>query len=144
MPGLQLVRLAFIAAQFQCGAEAPLAEFYVDLYKDQQIVQTVELGQTASVWVQYPIQVQVGVRPKANTDCIDFTSDIILGEFTAPDQLPNVPALYEQNGVSSYFGELTDSEGIILGEFGCGSSICDSADWQDVVIRIDYDAPPAD
>ena len=84
------------------------------------------------------------MRPKANADCIDFSSDIILGEFTAPDQIPNVEGLYNQEDVFSYFGELTDSEAIILGEFGCGSSICGSADWQDVVVRIDYDAPPSD
>ena len=142
-----MIELLFVDAQFQCGASAPLAEFEVIsvAYEEQGAPEpfweeTLTAGDSVLLPVNTREQVGIQINILNNADCIDVLEDMHLIEIFSVDQLPDVDALYDQPALESYIEALSDSQSIILGEFGCGGNIdnCTSADWQDILIRIDY------
>ena len=144
-----MIELLFVAEQFQCGASADPATFEVVVfeYANQHDIipkttHFLEVTESVVLPISDPTLFDIEVRSLTNASCTDLSTDSLLIEINDVGQLPSVPGLYNQPSIESYIESLESSQAIIYGEFGCGSEVCESADWQDVVIRVDYNYNP--
>lgn len=143
-----MIELLFVAEHFQCGANANPAQFEVIAYayEGSNVIatRTLRVGDKVFLPVTNTNQIAYEVKEVANASCTDLTTDAHLLEVSTPEELPsNLPGLYNQPGIAEYLSSLANSQSIVYGEFGCGSNAntegCSSADWQDVILRVDTD-----
>lgn len=126
-----MIELLFIAENFQCGADAPLAQFEI-IFDDggAPVNNTLRVGQSVIVDNLYNVTIQ----PIANAECMDITIDTLRVD---ENNIPDLPGLYNQPNVAEYLNDLKGAEEIYLYEFGSVNG-----DYQDVVIRVDWDYQP--
>ena len=125
-----MIELLFLASNFQCGANAPMAEFVVEIKSGDT---TKQLSVNQRLVMEKEDLELISVKPLNNADCISVYDSV---EVTV-DSLPTQAGLYNQPSVLSYQEQLKDSESIYLYEFGATSG--PSADYQDAVLKIDWD-----
>lgn len=128
-----LIELLFIAENFQCGADAPLAQFEIIVEEQNtdggSFFHTLTVGERLVIEEDKYIGSQINAI--SNADCMA----VFEFETATPDSLPVLPGLYDQPDVASYLDVLTGAEEIYLYEFGSK----ENGDYQDVVLRIDWD-----
>lgn len=127
-----MIELLFIAENFQCGANAPLAQFEIIVEEQNSdgasFFHTLTVGESLILDEQSYVGSQINALSDAN--CMD----IFEFKTATPTTIPDLPGLYNQPDVASYLDELQGAEEIYLYEFG---SI--NGDYQDIVLRIDWD-----
>lgn len=129
-----MIELLFLAQNFQCGLNAPLAEFKVVVIQNEEgkvKEHTLEVGERL-VFPKDELQ-SMHVLPLKNANCVRVHDSI---EVTV-DTLPNVAGLFNQPSIQQYKSKLKDSESIYLFEFGAYRG--PAADYQDVVLKVDWD-----
>ena len=126
------IELLFIAENFQCGANAPLAQFEIIVEEQNtdgaSFFHTLHVGE--SIVLERDNYVGATINGVANAGCMNVFE---VEEATA-NTIPNLPGLYNQPDVASYLDQLQGAESIYLYEFGSVDG-----DYQDVVLRIDWD-----
>ncbi len=129
-----LIELLFIAENFQCGADAPLAQFEIIVEEQNTdggtFFHTLEVGE--SIVLERDNYVGTTINDIANADCMS----VFEFEEATVDTIPDLPGLYNQPDVASYLDELQGAESIYLYEFGSVNG--PSADYQDVILKIDW------
>ena len=125
------IELLFLDSQFQCGQGAPLAEFEILVKKVNG--EEISLKKGDSLVLEKKDYVDVVVNPVSNADCVS----VLLHKSASINNIPDIEGLYNQPNISSYIEDLKDAEEIFLYEFG--GSVGPSADWQDLILKIDWD-----
>jgi len=130
-----MIEILFVASQFQCGAETPLAQFEIIVEEmaglNTPIFHTLQVGE--SIILERDNYIGATINDIANADCMSVFE---FKEATV-NTIPNLPGLYNQPDVASYLDELQGAESIYLYEFGSLNG--PSADFNDLILRIDWD-----
>ena len=125
-----MIELLFLAQNFQCGPDAPLASFRARYFNEQtETVEYLTVGQSVEL-NQLNIN-SVIIEPLSNADCLGGQW---VQELTSANELPEIEGLYNQPAIQEYQDSLSNSESILLYELGDQ----ETGDWQDVIIRIDW------
>lgn len=127
------IELTYFASQVQCGQGSPLINVQVDLYRNEQFVQTLSLNDTIYLTVssfeelsfQYNF-IDAGCHPKTPTE-------IILGP---EDTVPDLKAAYDQDSIQEMLNDLNEYEELFLVELGSTNPNSAAYDLQDVVMII--------
>ena len=136
------ILLTYHASQFQCGADSSLVNIQVDVYRNDQFVQTLSVNDT----IYLPINsfselsfeynfIDAGCSPLATpvTDVLALT-----------DPIPSIPGVYEQESLQGLLDGLNEYEELFVVELGTNDSSDSAYDLQDVVLVIDNNPPYID
>lgn len=127
-----LIELLFIAENFQCGPTAPLAQFEIVVTESQGLgIVTHHLRVGDSLLIDEEKLGTITVKPVANANC----ASVYTYKEATPNNIPNLPGLYNQPDVAFYLNQLQGAESIYLYEFGSITK----GDYQDVILKIDWD-----
>jgi len=130
-----MLELLFVDAQFQCGASAPLAKFEIIVEEQNRegttFLHTLKIGER--IVLERDNYVSTTINRLTDADCM---SVLEVKEVTV-NTIPDLPGLYNQPNIASYLDELQEAESIYLYEFGATTG--PSADYNDLILRIDWD-----
>ena len=130
---LQPIKLTYFNSQFQCGEGSSLINITVDVFQNQQFVQTLSLND--------------GIYLSINSfDDLSFEYNFVDAECSpttptemvlAPDDtVPSLPGAYEQDSIQEMLNELQMYEELFLVELGTTDTTDSAYDLQDVVMVI--------
>lgn len=133
-----MIELFYLASQIQCSANEGLLNIQVDVYHEQQLVQTMNLNDEALIAVDSVNDLEFQYRAIGeNATCNLVTpSEMTL----APNgELPSMEGIYNQDSVQTLLSGLDDYEELFLVELGTTNSNSTAFDMQDVVFKVDND-----
>ncbi len=127
------IEITYFDSQIQCGEGSSLINVKVDVYSNQQFVQTLSLKDT----VYLPINSFEELTFEYNfvdSECSPTTpTEMIL----APeDTVPNLPGAYDQDSIQEMLNGLNEYEELFLAELGTTNPDSSAYDLQDVVLVI--------
>ncbi len=127
------IELTYFASQIQCGKGSSMINVQVDVYRNQQFVQTLSLNDS----VYLPINSFEELTFQYNfvdSECNPTTpTEMVL----APeDKVPNLPGAYDQDSIQKMLNNLNEYEKLFLVELGTTNSDSSAYDLQDVVFVI--------
>ncbi|MDJ0569579.1 MAG: hypothetical protein QNJ53_11090 [Pleurocapsa sp. MO_192.B19] len=130
-----MIELLYFASQIQCGAGGEFLNIKVDVYQNQELIETMLVDDR----VLLPVDSVKDLTFKYsalnnNTNCSLATpSEQVL----APDdQVPNIPGVYEQQSIQAMLDDLNDYEELLLVELGTTNQASAAFDIQDVVVKV--------
>ncbi len=128
-----MIELIYLASQIQCGPNSPLINVRVDVYQNQQIVQTMHLGN--KVLLPANSVQELNFKYKfLNATCSPATpTEMVLGP---QDPVPNLPGVYDQQSIQEMLNGLNDYEELFLVELGTTNQKSSAFDLQDVVLLV--------
>ena len=136
-----MIELLYLASQIQCGAGAGLMDVQVDVYHQQELIQTMNLNDKALIDV-------------ASVNDLDFeykaVGDNATCSLSSPTEktlasngtLPGMAGVYNQDSVQTLLSDLNNYEELFLVELGTTSSSSAAFDLQDVVFKVDNNPTP--
>lgn len=138
-----MIELLYFASQIQCGANAELLDVKVDVYKNQELVQTMSVNEKVLLDVDSVKDLSFEYR-LAESNCVAaIPTEKLLG---STDSLPNLPGAYEQQSLQDMQAELASYEELWLVELGTSNPNSAYFDLQDVVIKVNNNpelSPPS-
>jgi hypothetical protein len=136
-----MIELIYLASQIQCGANNPLIDVKVDVYHNQELVQTISLEDRALLPVNSVEDLTFQYR-FMEANCTPTTpTEMVLG---SQDPVPNVPGVYEQQSIQQMLSGLNDYEELFLVELGTTNQSSSAFDLQDVVLLVNNNPTVAD
>lgn len=136
------ILLTYHAAQFQCGADSSLINIQVDVYRNDQFIQTLSVNDT----IYLPINSFDELNFEYNfidAECspLENPEEMVL----APaDPVPDMPGVYEQDSLQQLLDGLNEYEELFVAELGTDDSSSLAYDLQDVVLVINNNPPYID
>lgn len=126
-----LIEIAFIASQFQCGSDAPLATFQAT-YEGT----TIELNQT--ILIDAPsaqhFYDNVSIVPVSDASCAMSQP---VSDIATSTTIPQIDGAYNQASLDDLAAQLTNPYlYLFLYEFGTTNESASTFDLQDVVLRV--------
>lgn len=133
-----MIEFLYLASQIQCGANGEFLNINVDIYQNQELIQTLEVGEKALLPVSSINDVTFQYSAVNNTTgcALSAPSKSVLA---ADDQVPNIPGVYQQNSIKELLDGLKDYEKLFLVELGTTDQNSDAFDLQDVVGIVNND-----
>jgi len=127
-----MIEFLYLASQIQCGAAGDFLNIKVDIYHNQELIETVSVNEKVLLPVDSINEVEFKYSAVNNTaNCSLFApSQLIL---SANDQVPNIPGVYEQQSIQDLLDGLKDYEELFLVELGTDDQFSPAFDLQDVV-----------
>ncbi len=127
------IELTYFASQIQCNGDSELINVEVDVYRNQEFVQTLSVKDTlylpinsfAELTFQYNF-VDSECSPKTPTEMV----------LVPQDPVPDLPGAYEQDSIQQMLDNLNEYEELFLVELGTTDSESFAYDLQDVVLVI--------
>jgi hypothetical protein len=135
-----MIELIYLASQIQCGAGNPLINVKVDVYHNQELVQTMSLEDRVLLPVD-SVQDLTFQYTFVDSDCTPATpTEMVLG---SQDSVPDVPGAYDQQSIQEMMNDLNEYEELFLVELGTTNHSSSAFDLQDVVLIVNNN-PVAD
>ncbi|MEL6909262.1 MAG: hypothetical protein AAFR62_18810 [Cyanobacteria bacterium J06629_2] len=131
-----MIELLFLASQIQCSADTGLLNIEVDVYHQQELVQTMSLNDSTLIDVASVNDLDFEYRAVGN----NATCSLATPTETALKPgavLPDMDGVYEQDSVQTLLGGLDEYEELFLVELGSTNSNSAAFDMQDVVFKVD-------
>lgn len=131
-----MIELLYLASQIQCGAGHGLIDIQVDVYHEQELVQTMGLNDRALINAASVDDLDFQYRAVGSNATCSLTTPT---EMTlAPDgTLPGMDGVFNQDSVQTLLGGLSQYEELFLVELGSTNTASAAFDLQDVVFRVD-------
>jgi hypothetical protein len=133
-----MIELLYFASQIQCGAGDSFLNIQVDVYHQQQLVQTMQVNEKALVPVDSVNDLSFKYKIiNNNTRCnLQTPTEMAL---TPGSQIPSMAGVYEQDSVQTLLSGLDNYEELFLVELGTTDPNSSAFDMQDVVFKVDND-----
>ncbi len=131
-----MIELLYFASQIQCGASGDFLNIQVEVYQNQELVETISVNEEVLLNVDSINDLTFKYSAiNNNTGCsLSLPSQRVL----APnDSVPNIPGVYEQESIQSMLDGLNEYEELFLVELGTADQTSPAYDLQDVVIIVD-------
>ena len=130
---LNAIELTYLASQFQCDGDSSLTNIQVDVYRNQQFVQTLSSNDSIYLSInsfdeltfEYNF-VDAGCSPTTPTETT----------LAPQDPVPNLPGAYDQDSIQDMLNGLHEYEELFLVELGTTDPNDSAYDLQDVVMII--------
>ncbi|MEM8718361.1 MAG: hypothetical protein AAGE84_03495 [Cyanobacteria bacterium P01_G01_bin.39] len=131
-----MIELLYFASQIQCGVGGELLDIQVDVYHNQELVETMVAEDIALLPVDSinDLTFEYSIINN-NTSCSLATpSELVL----APDdELPNLAGFDQQDSIATLLGSLNEYQELFLVELGTTDTNSSAYDLQDVTFRVD-------
>lgn len=131
-----MIELLYFASQIQCGVGGELLDIKVDVYHNQELVETMVAEDRVLLPVDSinDLTFEYSIINN-NTSCSLATpSELVL----APDdQLPNLAGFDQQDSVANLLGSLNEYQELFLVELGTSDTASSAYDLQDITFRVD-------
>ncbi|MDJ0899397.1 MAG: hypothetical protein QNJ55_11355 [Xenococcus sp. MO_188.B8] len=133
------IELTYFASQIQCGAGSSLINVQVDVYRNQQFVNTLSLNDSLYLPINSFDELTFQYN-FTNAECSPTTpTEMVL----APeDTVPNLPGAYDQDSIQQMLDGLNEYEELFLVELGTTNPDSSAYDLQDVVMIINNNPTP--
>lgn len=134
-----MIELLYFASQIQCGANGDFLNIQVDVYKGTELVQTMNVNDTATISVDSVNELNFEYSIVDNTtDCTSLStpSEQSLAKGTV---LPNLDGFSNQSSVQSLLDNTDKYEELFLAELGTTDTSSAAYDMQDVIFKVDND-----
>ena len=132
-----MIELLYFASQIQCGVGGDLLDIQVDIYHNQELIETMEVEEKVLLSVDSFNDLTFEYSIVDNTtDCtsLETPSELVL----APDDaLPSMDGFALQDSVETLLGSLNQYQELFLVELGSTDEASSAFDLQDVILRID-------
>jgi len=133
-----MIELLYFASQIQCGAGGSLLNIQVDVYHQQQLVQTMQVNEKALIPVDSVNDLSFKYKIINNNTRCNLQSPTEMA-LTPGGQIPNMAGVYEQDSVQTLLSGLDNYEELFLVELGTTDANSPAFDMQDVVFKVDND-----
>ncbi|BAU63299.1 hypothetical protein STA3757_06610 [Stanieria sp. NIES-3757] len=128
-----MIELLYLASQIQCGAYGSLINVKVDVYHNQELVQTMSAQDKLLLPVNSINDLTFKYR-FINSSCSPVTpTQVLLG---SEDAVPTLAAAYEQQSIQQLLNGLKSYEELFLVELGTTNTNSTAYDLQDVVLIV--------
>ncbi|MCC0175673.1 hypothetical protein I4641_01595 [Waterburya agarophytonicola K14] len=127
-----MIEFLYFASQIQCGAGGDFLNIQIDIYQNQEIIETVSVNEKVLLPVDSINEVTFKYSVINNTTSCSLyaPSQLVL----APnDTVPDVAGVYEQQSIQDMLDGLNDYEELFLVELGTNDESSAAFDLQDVV-----------
>lgn len=127
-----MIEFLYLASQIQCGAAGDFLNIKVDIYQNQELIETVSVNEKVILPVDSINEVEFKYRAVNNTTgCSLYApSQLVL---SADDQVPSLPGVYNQESIQDILDGLNDYEELFLVELGTDNQFSPAFDLQDVM-----------
>lgn len=131
-----MIELLYFASQIQCGAGGSMLNIQVDVYHQNQLVQTMQVNDKALIPVDSvgDLNFEYTIINNTTTCSLQSPTQTVL---TPSSELPNLAAAYEQDSVENLLSGLANYEELFLVELGTTDRDSLTFDMQDVVFKVD-------
>lgn len=127
-----MIELIYFTAKLQCAASTQLVDVKVDVYQNQQLVQTMSISDKLLLDVDSINDLTFEYRP--NASCFNATpTEKLLGP---NDSLPNLTGAFQQQSIQDMQEDLASYEELWLVELGVENPNGSYFDLQDVVLKV--------
>ncbi|MEM8677557.1 MAG: hypothetical protein AAGF83_27415 [Cyanobacteria bacterium P01_G01_bin.67] len=134
-----MIELLYFASQIQCGTGGEFLDIQVNVYQNQELVETMvvedrvllPVDSVSDLTFEYSV-----INNDNDTSCSSLAapSELVL----APDdELPNLAGFDQQDSVISLLSGLNEYQELFLVELGTTDTASSAFDMQDVTLRID-------
>jgi len=129
-----MIELLYLASQIQCGVNGDFLDIQMDVYHNQELVQTMLVNDKVLLEVESIEDLTFEYTAINNPACsLSLPSERVL----APqDTVPNIPGVYEQNSIQEMLDGLNEYEELFLVELGTEDNNSPAYDLQDVVVVV--------
>ena len=134
-----MIELLYFASQIQCGANGDFLNIQVDVYKGTELVQTMDVNDSALISVDSVNELNFEYSIVNNTtDCTSLAtaSEQSLEKDTT---LPGLDGFSNQSSVQGLLNNTDKYEELFLAELGTTDSSSTAFDMQDVIFKVDND-----
>lgn len=132
-----MIELLYFASQIQCGTGGEFLDIQVNVYHNQELVETMVVDDLVLLPVDSVNDLTFEYSVINNTtSCTSLAapSELVL----APDdELPSFAGFDQQDSVSTLLGGLSEYQELFLVELGTENTNSSAFDMQDVTLRID-------
>lgn len=127
-----MIEFLYLASQIQCGAAGDFLNIKVDIYQNQELIETVSVNEKVLLPVDSINEVEFKYSTVNNTTGCSLAnpSQLVL---STGDQVPNVAGAYDQKSIQDMLNGLKDYEELFLVELGTTNKSSSAFDLQDVV-----------
>ena len=130
-----MIELLYFASQIQCGANGDLLNIQVDVYRNQELVQTLSESDRLLLPVNSVNDLTFSYSIVNNTTSCSLSTPT--EQLLAPtDSVPDIAGAYEQESIQTMLNGLNDYEELFLVELGTTDQTKESFDLQDVVFIV--------
>lgn len=127
------IKLTYFASQIQCDADSSLIDVQVEVYHNQELLQTLSLNDSILVGINSLEELTFQYN-FVGSQCSPTTpTTMLLG---TQDPVPNLPGAYAQDSIQQMLDNLDDYEELFLVELGTTDLNSSAYDLQDVVLVI--------
>lgn len=129
-----MIELLYFASQIQCSAGGDFLNIQMDVYHNQELVETLSLNDKVLLDVDSIKDLTFEYTAVGNPDCgLSLPSELVL----APnDSVPTMAGLYEQQSIQDMLSDLNEYEELLLVELGTTNQMSPAFDRQDVVVKV--------
>lgn len=127
-----MIELLYFASQIQCGAGGDFLNIKVDIYQNQELIETMLVNEKVLLPVDSikDLTFEYSVVNNTSGCSLATPSELVLN---SKDQVPNVAGVYEQKSIQEMLDGLNDYEELFLVELGTTDKSSAAYDLQDVV-----------
>lgn len=130
-----MIELLYFASQIQCGAGGDFLNIEVDVYQNQELIETMLVDDRVLLTVDSvnDLTFEYSVVNNSTTCSLATPSEQLLA---LEDEVPNIPGVYEQQSIQTMLDGLKDYEELFLVELGTTNQESSAFDLQDVVLIV--------
>lgn len=127
-----MIEFLYLASQIQCGAGGDFLNIKVDIYQNQELIETVSVNDKVLLPVDSINEVEFKYSVVNNTTACSLAdpSQLVL---SANDQVPDIAGVYQQASIQEMLDGLNTYEELFLVELGTTNELSKAFDRQDVV-----------
>ena len=132
-----MIEFLYLASQIQCGAGGDFFNVQVDIYQNQELIETVSVNEKVLLPVDSINDVEFKYSVVNNTTACSLAnpSQLVLSK---NDQVPNVAGFSQQASIREILDGLNTYEELFLAEFGTTNKFSPAFDLQDFVGIVNY------
>ena len=129
-----MIELLYFASQIQCGAGSDFLNIQVDVYHNQELIQTMSVDEKVLLEVDSINDLTFDYKTVGDAACgLSLPSELVL----APDdEVPAIPGVYKQASIQTMLDDLEEYEELFLVELGTENKTSAAYDLQDVVVIV--------
>lgn len=127
-----MIEFLYFASQIQCGAGGDFLNIKVDIYHNQELIETVAVNEKVLLPVNSinDVTLKYGVVNNTTNCGLSIPSQLVL---SPNDAVPNVAGVYQQQSIQDMLNGLKEYEELFLVELGTDNKSSSAFDLQDVV-----------
>lgn len=127
-----MIEFLYLASQIQCGAGGDFLNIKVDIYQNQELIETVSVNDKVLLPVDSINEVEFKYSLANGTAACNLAnpSQLVL---SANDQVPDIAGVYQQASIQEMLDGLNTYEELFLAELGTTNELSVAFDLQDIV-----------